>query len=122
MDIMGLIVCLLIGAVPSTLILTLVVWIIDGNAFREFGLGTILIRGFCLNLGTTLIWAAFGFVALATGILALGFIGMICALSFWFVGLMNGQWGFGMSGWNAFMASVCLLVISLGIQALLGVG
>ena len=122
MGIMGLIVCLLIGAVIPTLILAFCIWLVDSAAFAEYGLGAIITRGFLINIGATAIWVAGGFLGLATGVIVFGLLGLLCGLAFWFVGLMNGHWGFGMTGWNAFVVTILLAGISLGLQQLLGVG
>ena len=114
--------CMLVGGIPAALILTGCIWIVDNHAFKEYEGPNIFIKSYCLSLSTTFVYVGFAFIALVTGVLPIAFIGLILSLILWFVGLMNHKWGFGMSGWHAFVVSVFSVAISLGLQTMLGVG
>ena len=114
------VVCMLVGGIPSALLLMALCWCLHDTAFKEYGGGPVFLRCYMINLITVLILMGFMAATAASGLLPLIFIGLILSLVFWFGGLMSSEWGLGMSGFSAFAVSVIMLAISFGLQALIG--
>lgn len=101
------------------LILTASVWVVDSHEFK-YGTGAIVLKSILICFVTNVVWGVLGLIALSTGVLPLGLLGLVMALVTWFVLLMNDEYGFGMTFGVAFIVTLITIVFSFALQHLIG--